>query len=127
MSRTVKVLIAALAAAVILAGYFLLRPSPAEGETGTIARIKLDGKVIEEIDLSALTEPKTIVVEGKDGLTNTIIAEKGSIRVEKADCPDQICVRQGAISDGTVPIVCLPNKLIIEIVGGGDGLDGAAT
>ena len=126
MNRTVKVLIAALAAAVLAAGFFLLRPNPAEGETGTIARIKLDGKVIEEIDLSALTEPKTIVVEGKDGLTNTIVAEKGSIRVEKADCPDQICVRQGAISDGTVPIVCLPNKLIIEIVGGGDGLDSAA-
>lgn len=127
MNRTVKLLIAALAAAVLLAGIFLLRPAKQDTEAGTIARIKLDGKVIEEIDLSALTEPKTIVVTGENGLTNTIIAEKDSIRVEKADCPDQVCVRQGAISNGTVPIVCLPNKLIIEIVGGGDGLDGAAT
>ena len=127
MERRVKLLIAALAAAVLLAGAFLLlRPRTASGETGTIARITLDGKVIEEIDLSALTGPKTIVVEGTDGLTNTIIAEKNSIRVEKADCPDQVCVRQGAISNGTVPIVCLPNKLILEIVGGGDGLDSAA-
>ena len=127
MNRTVKLLIAALAAAVLLAGIFLLRPGKQDTEAGTIARIKLDGKVIEEIVLSALTEPKTIVVTGENGLTNTIIAEKDSIRVEKADCPDQVCVRQGAISNGTVPIVCLPNKLIIEIVGGGDGLDGAAT
>ena len=126
MNRTVKLLTAALAAAVVLAGIFLLRPGHKEGETGAIARIKLDGRVIEEIDLTALTEPKTIVVEGAGGLTNTIIAENGTIRVEKADCPDQVCVRQGAIADGTVPIVCLPNKLIIEIVGGGGELDGAA-
>ena len=127
MNRTVKLLIAALVLAVLAAGAFLLfRPGAGDQEQGTVARITLDGELIEEIDLSALTEPKTIVVEGKDGLTNTIIAEHGSIRVEKADCPDQVCVRQGAISDGTVPIVCLPNKLIIEIRGGGGGLDGAA-
>lgn len=125
MSRTVKLLIAALAAAVLIAGIFLLRPAPKA--EGGIARITLDGKIIEEIDLNRLTEPKTVVVEGEGGLTNTIIAEKGSIRVEHADCPDQVCVRQGAISNGTVPIVCLPNHLIIEIVGGGDHLDGATT
>lgn len=127
MNRTVKLLLAALVLAVLAAGALLLRPAPADGGEGTVARITLDGKLVEEIDLSALTGPKTIVVEGKDGLTNTIIADRDRIWVEKADCPDQVCVRQGAISNGTVPIVCLPNKLIIEIVGGGGELDGAAT
>ena len=49
----------------------------------------------------------------------------GRIRVESADCPDQVCVDQGWISDGTVPVVCLPNRLVIQIEGGGDGLDSA--
>ena len=39
---------------------------------------------------------------------------------------DQICVHQGYISDGSQPIVCLPNRLIIQIQGGGDALDAAA-
>ena len=51
---------------------------------------------------------------------------EGKIRVCEADCPDQVCVNQGWISSEAVPIVCLPHKLMIEIVNGGGGLDGAA-
>ena len=69
--------------------------------------------------------PQTFTYEGVGGFTNTIVAEQGRIRVSEAGCPDQVCVNQGWISDGTVPIVCLPNKLIIEISGGGDSLDAA--
>lgn len=36
------------------------------------------------------------------------------------DCPDGICVKTGWVDGGT-PIVCLPNRLIIEVKGG-DGL-----
>ena len=69
---------------------------------------------------------EVLTVTGKDGLTNTVLVEPGRIRVERADCPDQICVHQGDISDGSQPIVCLPNRLIIQIQGGGDALDAAA-
>ena len=44
----------------------------------------------------------------------------------EADCPDQVCVRQGWVQDRTVPIVCLPHRLVIEIVGGEGELDGGA-
>ena len=96
-----------------------------EAPAQATARITLDGEVVEEIDLEGLTERKTLTLTGKSGLTNTIVAEHGKIWVAEADCPDQICVNQGAISNSTVPIVCLPNHLVIEIVGGGDGLDAA--
>jgi hypothetical protein len=123
MSKHAKiVLILLLLAAAISAGFLLLRQKE---ENHPVARITLDGEVWEEIDLSAVKAPYTLQVEGKDGLTNTILVEPGQIQVQRADCPDQICVHQGVISDGTVPIVCLPNKLIIQIVGGGDGLDAA--
>ena len=117
MILTALVLLAAGAAV-----FLLLRP---RGE-GHVARITLDGKVVEEIDLSRVEQPYTLTVDGPGGFSNTITVEKGRICVSQAGCPDQICVHQGYISDGTTPIVCLPNKLIIEITGGGSGLDAAA-
>ena len=39
-----------------------------------------------------------------------------------SDCRNQICVESGAISQTKDTIVCLPNKVVIEITGGsGDG------
>ena len=122
MSRGVKAILAALI--LILAGaaaFLLLRPKSG----GHVARISLDGQVVEEIDLSRVEAPYTLTIDGPGGFSNTITVEKGRICVSKAGCPDQICVHQGYISDGTTPIVCLPNKLIIEIIGGGSGLDAA--
>jgi hypothetical protein len=124
MSKPAKWIFGALVLLAVLSVLWLrFRPTQT---TRPVARITLDGELVEEIDLAAQVGTRTLVVTGKSGLTNTIVAEPGRIWVEKADCPDQICVHQGVISDGTTPIVCLPNQLIIEIVGGGDGLDAAA-
>lgn len=123
MSRNARILLLLLAlAGAACAAFLLLRPA---GE-GTVARITLDGAVVEEIDLSAVTQGYTFTVEGPGGFSNTIQVEPGRIRVLEAGCPDQVCVHQGYISDGTAPIVCLPNRLVIEITGGGDSLDAAA-
>ena len=34
-----------------------------------------------------------------------------------ADCPDQLCVHQQAISKKNQTIVCLPNKVVAEVTG----------
>lgn len=81
---------------------------------GTIATIYLDGSCVRSIDLSAVKEGEHFEVEGPCG-TNQIAVEPGRIRVEAADCPDQICVHQGWISNSAAPIVCLPNKLVIRV------------
>lgn len=90
-----------------------------------VAQITLDGEVVNEIDLDQVEVPYSFTLTGSSGLTNTILVEHGQIQVSAASCPDQICVHQGTISDGTVPIVCLPNHLIIEIIGGGEAFDAA--
>ena len=108
------------AAALLSVGAILLLGRWSGG--GHMARIYQDGVLIREIDLDSLSAPLTFTVEFQ-GRTNTITAQPGRIRVESADCPDQVCVDQGWISDGTV--VCLPNRLVIQIEGGGDGLDSA--
>ena len=124
MKRPVKLTLAALV--LVCAGsvaWLLLAPGRTDHP---VAVITLDGEVLDEIDLTQVQEPYSFTVTGKDGLTNTVLVGPGRIRVEKADCPDQICVHQGYISDGSQPIVCLPNRLIIQIQGGGDALDAAA-
>ena len=114
MTKSVKIGIAALAVVVAASvAALLLAPK----EDGKIARITQNGEVVAEIDLSKLTGPYTFPVDGENHQWNSIVAEQGRIRVIEASCPDQVCVNQGWISDSTLPIVCLPNKVIIEIVG----------
>ena len=123
MSRNAKIiLILLLAAAVLSAGFLLLRQKQT---SSPVARITRDGELLREIPLDEVEESYSFVVEDEAG-SNTILVEPGHIRVSEADCPDQVCVNQGFISDGTVPVVCLPHKLMIEIVGGGSEFDAAA-
>ena len=123
MSKQVKIALAALLLAAAGCCAALLLP---RGQEGTVAVITHDGEVVEKIDLSKLTAPLTITVEGEDGLHNTIVAQPGCICVQSANCPDQVCVEQGWIRDSALPIVCLPNKLMIQITGGESGLDAVA-
>ena len=44
----------------------------------------------------------------------------GRVRMYSANCPDQVCVHQGWVSDGAAPLVCLPNGLVIQLEGGGE-------
>ena len=112
-----------LAAAVISAAACLLLQ---DRRTGAVtARITRDGVLLEEIALERVEQPYSFTLEDGSG-SNTLAVERGRIRVAEADCPDQVCVRQGWISDGTVPIICLPHRLVIEIAGAGEDLDGGA-
>lgn len=124
MNRNAKFILAALVVIVLASAAFLLL----HGASGArIAHITIDGEQIREIDLRQVWLPYTFTVEGPGGFSNTIRVEHGRICVESAGCPDQICVKQGYISDDLIPIVCLPNRLMIEITGeGGTGLDAAA-
>lgn len=57
--------------------------------------------------------------------TNTLVIEKGEAYMRDATCPDKFssngCVKQGKISFVGESIICLPNKIIVEIVGEGEG------
>ena len=82
--------------------------------SGSIATISADGKILHEIDLDKVKSSYEIPVE-QDGKHNVVLVENGSISMLSADCPDKLCVKQGAISHSGYPIVCLPNKVIIEV------------
>ena len=110
-TRTWIILIASVALLLIALSAFLLTSR----SEGTVVQVIQDGTVLQEIDLSRVREPYSFEVEAPDGGVNRIEVEPGRIRVADADCPDRICVSQGWLSDQSVPIVCLPHRLIIKL------------
>ncbi|MEE1013390.1 MAG: NusG domain II-containing protein [Clostridia bacterium] len=84
-----------------------------------IAEIYQDEVLVETVDLNALTEPREIRITA-DGKENVVLAEPGQISMHSANCPDRLCVRQGAIHNGVYPIVCLPNKVVIKLKSSAD-------
>jgi hypothetical protein len=72
-----------------------------------------DGSLLEEIDLKKDGIKELHVTEGRMKLE----VSKGRIRVLQSSCPRGLCIQVGWISTGRMPIVCVPNKILIEIKG----------
>ena len=85
---------------------------------GTVAVITVNGEEYRRIDLAKVTESYEIDIDTEYG-HNTVLVEPGRISVTEADCPDGICVAQGAMDKGGVPIICMPHRLVIQIEGSG--------
>ena len=82
--------------------------------------IEVDGEVYGEYELNKNQE-----VSIQD--TNILIIKDGIVRMEEADCPDQICVNHRPISKNGETIVCLPNKVVVTVTGAEDGTLDAVT
>lgn len=83
-----------------------------------------DSKVLYTFDLSK-AEDTTFDID-YNGSTNTVEIKDGKIRVLKADCPDNTCVHMGWLSSSAMPIVCLPNHLVIEFAENNSEIDAVA-
>ena len=82
------------------------------GEEGNQIRVTLDGKIYGTYSLS-----KDQTIEVKDGdFYNRIRSEDVTADMEEANCPDGYCEEQGKISGHTQTIVCLPHKLVVEVL-----------
>ena len=64
----------------------------------------------------SLWEDRTISVNDGNGGYNLIMINDGTVKVTDADCPDQLCVKQKQISQNGESIICLPHKLVVQIV-----------
>ena len=54
--------------------------------------------------------------KGFSGLYGSYAQKDGKASMAKADCPDKICVNHAAISKKGETIVCLPHKVVVEVV-----------
>lgn len=103
-----------LTAALLIALSPLLRNSLRSSERepkGEVLEIRVSGEVFGTYDLQ---KDQTIDVQTDYG-TNTLIIQSGSVRMESADCKNQICVKSSAIRIPGQMIVCLPHRLSAEI------------
>ena len=102
MKRGDIVIIALIAAAVAVSSVLLLFQN--EGSTVTV---KQDNKIIYEGSINKDTE---VALSG-----NTVIIDGGFAYIKNANCKNEICVHTGRISKTGESIICLPNRVIVEI------------
>ena len=84
-------------------------------DAGAVVEITVDGELYGSYALDKNQTVDIIVGETK---TNTLVIQNGMADMTEADCPDQLCVHQKAISRTGETIVCLPNKVVAEVKGG---------
>ena len=121
MGKSAKVILAALVLAVAASGAWIVLGQSTAGDPHVV--IEVDGEVYCEYDMD---EVKGIIpISTENGGENRVYVQSDLVFMDSANCPDQTCVKQGVIRDGTVPIVCLPHKVIVRIEGGASDLDAA--
>ncbi len=87
--------------------------------TGDYVSVKIDGE--EKYRYSLKENVDTIIYTGEnDEGTNRLIIENGEVYISQANCPDKICTAYEAIKNDAESIVCLPHKVIVEIVSSDD-------
>ncbi len=77
------------------------------GGGGETVTVKADN---ETVYTGSLYYDRTVKLAG-----NTVVIENGSVYVSDADCKNQICVNHSPITKKGESIICLPNKVIVEI------------
>lgn len=99
-----------------LFGLFLLLAE----NRGTEVRVYVDGEVVNTFSLD---EDLQYEICGAHGGVNLLRIEDGKAYIEAASCPDGLCMHMGKIDKNGQSIVCLPNKVTVEIAGGGEAYD----
>ncbi len=89
----------------------------AGAEKGLTAVVTVDGEWKAELPLDGGENIASIETEWG---YNIVASKGGEVFVTEADCRDQICVEHKKISRVGETIVCLPHKLVVEIIGEGE-------
>ena len=82
-------------------------------DDGKYVVIRIGGEVKNTFSLDNDLEYE---IKTDDGDINLLKIEDGSARIETASCPDKLCVKNGKIKYVGQSVICLPNKVVIEIV-----------
>ncbi len=112
MRRSDKILMIALVGCAIL-GYLVFRFLNPNSLVGAEVVVSVDGS---QYDTYALSENQEVKIETGESY-NVFRIEDGEVNMISADCPDQICVHHHSIHGNGETIVCLPNRVILEVKG----------
>ena len=91
---------------------------------GDIVKVTVEGKEYMTLPLG---EDAEVTITGDNQNTNYLIIKDGYADVVEASCPDSLCVHQKSIHYNGEKIICLPNKVLIEVISENkSSLDGVA-
>ncbi len=76
--------------------------------------IEVNGSLYGTYDIS---EDQTIEIVADGEVCNTILIEDETVTMITSTCPDHLCEHQGTISKNGQQIVCLPNKVVVQLKG----------
>ena len=91
-------------------------------KSGNYITIEQRGSIIGTYPLNKDT---TIPILYKNEGVNEVVIEDGVAYMNSAECPDHLCIKQGKIDKVGQTIVCMPNRVVVTVVGDG-GLDSVA-
>lgn len=94
---------------ICIAGMAFLLHGVIGGKGAGNATVKVKGEII---GVYSLAEDREIEINGG---TNILQIKNGKADMIAANCPDGLCVHQKAVSKNNESIICLPNKVVVEI------------
>lgn len=104
--------------AFFLLGMFFLQKHDEDREK--YVRITSEGAVVLNRPMKEFTETFQYKIRtGKGEVVISISSEE--VRFEESDCEDKICMKQGALKKIGDGAVCLPNRVVVQIVAGEEG------
>lgn len=106
----------------LAAGIGLSALSFAFGGSGQKAVITVDGALYGTYSLS---ENQTIEIRQKNHI-NKITIKDGAVQMSYSSCRNQVCVKAGKADSANQSIVCLPNRVMVEVTGGEGEYDAVA-
>ena len=89
---------------------------------GNSVVVKIDGVEVQRYSLAENVEFEINTGKNNENY-NVVVIENSRVSVVDADCPDGICEDYRPISYVGETIICLPHKVVIEIIGDSSNTD----
>jgi hypothetical protein len=92
-------------------------------KSGQRVIIMVDGKTVKNMSLE---DGKNEVV--MQGLKGPFVFEikDGKVKMKDSACPNKLCVKMGWIRHEGQVVCCIPNRVVLKIIGKKDGYDALA-
>ena len=94
---------------------FTYQNNTSANEDNLYAIVSADGEIVHKMELKNDHTRETYEFVDDHGHENTIVREGLIVYMVDANCTDLLCIQQGQISKVGETIVCLPNRVIVEI------------
>lgn len=104
-----------LCCAIIIGGLFIHRKIH-KGDARCV-RITQDGKVLLEMDLREFSESMEYRIDSDRGHMIIYISSE-KVYIKESSCADKICEKEGDLTSPGDGAVCLPNRVVVQIVSG---------